>query len=549
MLLLGLPIILLIGFISIMLFGVPQRTWAQDSGDLETSSNDQLDLLQQYKTQVAELQKRCTLLENIVESLPEATFVIDQTKQVIIWNKAIEELTGVKKDEMLGKGDYEYSLAFHPEKSKMLIDLVISDDSQDTLPDEEVTHDGHALSTHNYQKSLIHGKNTFLWAKAVPLLGPDGEKVGALETMWDVTTHSQTEQQLKYLQTYDPLTDFYNRTQFSLEMNRIASENIAPISFIVCNIDGLKLINDTIGHRAGDSILLAASQIIRDSIMPEDIVARIGGDEFAILLPHCDKDRLDTICNSIRTYIVEYNSENPELPLSVSLGAASSKQPVADLRDLFKEADNNMFHEKLHYNHENQTATIQILMKALESKDFIKEGHVDRLQSILVSVGASMDMTERRIQGLRLLAKFHDIGKVGIPDRILLKQGPLTPREVSEMQRHCEIGFRIAQNAPVLVPVADWILKHHEWWNGKGYPLGLREKEIPLECRLFAIADAYDALTSDRPYRKAMPHEKAAAELNKRSGTQFDPEIVKNFLDILDKEHGKVKVQVINGGL
>ena len=132
---------------------------------------------------------------------------------------------------------------------------------------------------------------------------------------------------------------------------------------------------------------------------------------------------------------------------------------------------------------------------------------------------------------LRLLAQFHDIGKVGIPDRILLKPGALEPDEVIEMRRHCEIGHRIAQSSPDLLPVADWVLKHQEWWNGGGYPLGLAGERIPIECRILSIADAYDAMTSDRPYRKAMSHAAAVAELRRCAGSQFDPELVELFIE------------------
>ena len=135
---------------------------------------------------------------------------------------------------------------------------------------------------------------------------------------------------------------------------------------------------------------------------------------------------------------------------------------------------------------------------------------------------------------MALLARFHDLGKVGIPEHILFKPGPLTEEEWQQMQRHCEIGHQIASTVPDLEPIADLILKHHEQWDGKGYPLSLSGREIPLSCRILTIVDAYDAMVSHRPYRKAMFKEDALAELKRCSGTQFDPGLVEGFIKVLD---------------
>ena len=138
---------------------------------------------------------------------------------------------------------------------------------------------------------------------------------------------------------------------------------------------------------------------------------------------------------------------------------------------------------------------------------------------------------------LGLLARFHDLGKVGIPDNILNKPGKLTDEEFDRMRKHSEMGYRIAQSVPDLAPIADLILKHHEWWDGRGYPLGLAGESIPLSCRILFIADAYDAMTEDRPYRKAMDRGEAIEELQRCAGTQFDPDLVADFIDLLpDRE-------------
>lgn len=170
--------------------------------------------------------------------------------------------------------------------------------------------------------------------------------------------------------------------------------------------------------------------------------------------------------------------------------------------------------------------------KTLKEKDFITE-HADRLQDLVVPLARAISMPDSAISALRLFAKFHDIGKVAISDSILMKPTSLTKKETRKIRRHSEIGHRIAMLSPDLAPIADWILKHHEWWDGSGYPLGLKGEEIPLECRILSICDAYDAMTSDRPYRKAMTREMAVEELKRCSGKQFDPELVHIFAEII----------------
>jgi len=346
----------------------------------------------------------------------------------------------------------------------------------------------------------------------------------------DITERKQAEEQLRFISLHDSLTGLSNRAFFEREMNRLENRRQYPVGIIMCDVDGLKLVNDTLGHDAGDTLLVNAAKVIKQCFREGDTVARIGGDEFAVLLTDVDTAAVEVACKRIRDAFAGYNETNPELPLSISVGSAVSGSAFIKMLDLFKEADNNMYREKLHRRQSARSSIVNTLIKALEERDFITGGHAERLQDLVANLASTIGL-KQRLTDLRLLAQFHDIGKVGIPDRILFKQGPLTTEETKEMQRHSEIGYRIAQSAPELLPIAEWILKHHEWWNGKGYPLGLKGEQIPLECRILAIADAYDAMTSDRPYRQAMSFEEAAKELRNSSGAQFDPELVLTFIN------------------
>ena len=352
------------------------------------------------------------------------------------------------------------------------------------------------------------------------------------EAQREITDRKQTEQLLQYQNFHDSLTGLYNRAYFEEEMQRIDKRAEGSVGLIMLDVDGLKLINDTLGHEQGDVLLTSAAHILSVSFRNTDVVARIGGDEFAVLLHPADEIHMQAACDRIRKKTEEVNSLQSQAPISLSLGYALADDPSVPMRELFQRADNNMYREKLHRRQSTRSAIVQTVMKLLEARDYITEGHADRLQAIMARMGADLFFSAEKISDLRLFAQFHDIGKVGIPDHILLKPGPLTPEEKTEMQRHSEIGHRIAQSAPDLLPIADWVLKHHEWWNGRGYPLGLSGEEIPVECRILAIADAYDAMTSERPYRQPVSHDEALLEIRNCAGTQFDPDMVRKFINL-----------------
>ncbi len=353
------------------------------------------------------------------------------------------------------------------------------------------------------------------------------------EAKKEIAERIEAEGLLQFRSFHDALTGLYNRTYFEEELRRRDMRRSGAVTVFVFDVDGLKLINDTLGHDRGDMLLMKVAQLLQSCFRDSDIVARIGGDEFSALVSDADEPEAKLIYTRIYQEIACWNNIRDQEVLSLSVGFSSSALPEIKMRELFKRADDNMYREKLHRRQSNRSAIVETVMKLLEARDFITEGHADRMQELVVKLGMALDFSETRLADMRLFAKFHDVGKVGIPDRILLKEGPLDPDEKTEMQRHCEIGFRIAQSAPDLLPIAEWVLKHQEWWNGQGYPLGLSGEDIPVECRILSIVDAYDAMTSDRPYRKAMPKDYAVGELRRCAGSQFDPELVERFIELL----------------
>ncbi|MBO8158374.1 PAS domain S-box protein [Thermosyntropha sp.] len=428
-------------------------------------------------------------------------------------------------------------LGYKPEKSvgASVFNIIHPDDREKAKKVFEDTIKHNKTNRFEFRLLRVDGKPIWVETLGKAMKSADGKRNILITVSRDITERKKLEERMRFIAEHDMLTNLYNRFYFEQFIEKLEKEKVYPVGLIISDLDGLKLINDTLGHEAGDKLLKLYAEILKKCFPPDSIIARIGGDEFAVILVRKLPHLIDEYIERLRDEICNVNKNNNELLLSVSLGKAARLNSKTSMQDLFKEADKLMYREKLLHSQSNKSSIVALLMKALEARDYITEGHTDRMQHLVRKIGERIGLSESRINDLCLLARFHDIGKVGIPDNILFKPGKLTDEEYEEMKKHCEIGYRIAQSSPDLAHIADFILKHHERWDGTGYPLGLRSNEIPLECRILALVDAYDAMSNDRPYRKAMTKEDIIAELKKCSGKQFDPWLTAIFINILSE--------------
>jgi len=339
------------------------------------------------------------------------------------------------------------------------------------------------------------------------------------------------DKKIRMLTYKDRLTGLYNRRFFEEELERIDTERQLPISIIVADINGLKIINDSLGHRKGDQMLKQAAAILNKSTREEDVVSRQGGDEFAILLPQTEKEKAEKIISRIKKKTKQVNDK--ELAVSIALGIAVKYDPDQNIKEILRSADNDMYQNKLSESRSNKNRIVQSLLNTLKVKSNETKEHAERMTKLAFKFGESLNLSNSELNRLSLLSILHDIGKITIEEKILKKPGKLNDKEWQRIKEHPERGYKIANSSEEFALVAEDIFAHHERWDGKGYPRKLQGEDIPYLARIISIIDAYDVMTNNRPYGKTFSKKEALAEIEKCTGGQFDPELAAKFIKLM----------------
>jgi len=351
----------------------------------------------------------------------------------------------------------------------------------------------------------------------------------------DITEIKKKQEEIERLSFHDQLTGLYNRRFYEEELMRLDTQRNWPLTIVMGDINGLKLINDSFGHAAGDDLLIKAAEAIKKGCRADDIISRIGGDEFVILLPKTDSLEAESLVNRIRDLLRNENVESVEI--SVSFGYATKNGEQESINDVFKLAEDWMYNQKLFESPIIHGKTIDTIITTLHEKNKREGAHARGVSELCESMGEALMLPTHKIKELKTVGLLHDIGKIAIGENILNKPAKLTDLEWNEVKRHSEIGYRLLSTVNEMSEMAEYVLAHHERWDGNGYPKGLTGGEIPLESRVIAIGDAYDAMTRERSQGNAMSVQVAIEELRNKAGTQFDPKLVDLFIEkVLGKE-------------
>lgn len=394
--------------------------------------------------------------------------------------------------------------------------------------------------------SKVYSEKTFFDLEYKIIRNSDGEErwvhgLGKLEfdkngnTAWmngtiqDITERKLKEEETIYRSSHDVLTGLYNRRQLEEVLVLVEDSGDVPVSIIVGDVNSLKLINDAYGHSSGDVVLGKISKIIKEVCGENAYAARHGGDEFSIILPETTYEEAGMKVMQIKKRCEEESED--ELMLTITFGVGTKMEKEQTLEEIQHLAEERMYTNKLLEGKNIRSSIVENLRIVLEEKTGETRNHCIRMSEMSQIIGEEMGFQEFEVANLKLLSLLHDIGKTAIPESILLKKDKLDQNEIAIMQKHCEIGYRIANTMPELVPISEGILCHHERWDGMGYPQGLAFDSIPMMSRIVAVLDTYDAMTNDRPYRKALSKKEAIEELKRFSGKQFDPEVVNVFLN------------------
>ncbi|MDP2661240.1 MAG: histidine kinase N-terminal 7TM domain-containing protein [Dehalococcoidia bacterium] len=474
-----------------------------------------------------------------IEGMSDAFLVLDPAGRIMVANPAARNLLGGPDTKLIGRLLQEVWPAWHERAAPY-------SNGSPPMYTEMKLNEGGKESTYDVRFS--------------PLTDWRGWMVSKVVVIRDITERKLLEEELairyqeaRNLADRDSLTGLLNHRaiheRLEQELER-AQRYAQQCSIVIMDLDGFKLFNDTYGHPVGDSVLRNIAALLAGKLRRSDSLSRYGGDEFMVVLPQTDASGASVFAERVRDALADQPYSAPQgakVPIHMSFGIAAFPQNGLQPEKLVAFADGNLYESKQRggqivtgerVDDGSRTGTFEILdglVTAVDHKDHYTRKHSDEVTEYAMSIARALNLSEESLRTVRTAALLHDVGKIGVPDRILRKPGNLDDNEMAVIFQHVLLGELIIKGVPNCADVVTGVGSHHERVDGAGYPRGLKGDHIPLIGRILAVADTYSALTTDRPYCAAKPPDEARAELVRVSGTQLDPELVRVFLSILDE--------------
>lgn len=457
-------------------------------------------------------------LKSVLDAAAEGIYGVDREGRCTFANSSCIRMLGYRKEkELIGKDMHSLIHHSHMDGS--------------SYPVEECKINGSLKKGQEF-----HCDNEVFWNSRGDFFQVEyrvkprfvrGRFAGSVITFMDITERKKSEDHIKYLSYHDPVTGLYNQTFMYEEMKRLDVKRNLPFSVIVGDINGLKLINDVFGHKSGDELIKRMGQVIRNSCRADDIIARTGGDEFAILLPNTTAENARVVLDRIAKAAVEV--EHKAIRGSISLGLATKTQPDEEIETVLNEAEEKMYLNKNLNSNDNQVGLLEDIIARLHERSERERQHSINVSEMCEKIAVNLGLEQEEIRGVKVAGYYHDIGKIALDDGILNNLGILDRLQQVEMRRHTVVGFRILNLFTETMDLAKGALDHHELWNGQGYPKGLIKEDISLLGRIIGVAEAYDYYTN--PLSKGLcPRDEAIRRIREDSGVKFDPEVVAAFL-------------------
>ncbi|PKM91003.1 MAG: diguanylate cyclase [Firmicutes bacterium HGW-Firmicutes-12] len=479
---------------------------------INSNENEKLNVLVNERTKdIIDLKEK---YKNILDDLPAliCEFMPDSTLTYV--NKTYCRYFQMSREDLIGKA---------------FLDL-LPENSREKVRKKYLSLSPRNPSNQYVHKVMLNGEEKWQEWRDSAIFDEQGLLKHFFSIGVDITERKKAEEKLLFLSYHDHMTGLYNRRFFEEEVKRLDKARNLPLTIVMADVNGLKLVNDSFGHAAGDELLKKAAKVIQEACRADDIIARVGGDEFALILPQTDRNSAENLIRRIRENIVKGNTNT--YVLSISFGHATKSEVREDINEIFANAENYMYKHKAFESASMRSKTIEVIMNSLFEKSARESAHSKRVSQICELIALALNFDEDEINTIKIAGLVHDIGKISVDEKVLNKYGTLDEDEWIEIRKHPESSRRILSAVKEFAEISDYVVAHHERWDGMGYPNRLKGEEIPIESRIIAVADAYDAMTSQRSYRKPMSKKKAIDELKKNTGIQFDPEIVEAFLSI-----------------